>query len=81
MCFDNVCKLGPSSSSWPNKIQKLGDDLVPALKKYMEGSTIDNGYGWQEDDTTSDNYSKGGDMLRWVPDGDSLQSKWTLTKI
>ena len=81
MCFDNVCKLGPNRSAWPRKIHQLGDDLVPALKKYMEGSTIDNGWGWEDDDTTSDNYSKGGDMLRWVPDSDSMNAKWTLTKI
>ena len=82
VCFDNVCKLGPNSSSWTQhkNWRYVQSDLVPALKKYMKGSTIDNGYVWQDDDTTSDNYLTGGEMLRWTTTDDSINAKWKLTK-
>ena len=82
VCFDNVCKLGPNSSSWTQhkNWRYVQSDLVPALKKYMKGSTIDNGYAWQDDDTTSDNYLTGGEMLRWTTTDDSINAKWKLNK-
>ena len=80
-CF-NPCKLGVDSSSWArvpgwNDINTL---IVPAINKMLEGSTIDN-RGGTDDDELWNTYEKGGDLLGWTADSDDIGARYTLKKI
>ena len=84
VCF-NPCKLGVDESSWKNSLRHgewnvVRDEIVPAIAKMLDGSTIDN-TGATDDDELYDTYEKGGNLLGWRADGNGIDAKFTIKKI
>ena len=80
----NPCKLAPNVSSWGGRsLERKAalSELVPIVKRMLKGSNIFNGYGSADDDATNRKYLKGGNMLGWRADGDSVNTKFTLKRV